>query len=353
MTSDESRPEKHLETEKIEAGGRSFGNLGGEPLPNRKIEADLDKFQKYMEKEKLKKRTIHKYLEGVRSFYRGSEYITTIKPSEIADHEENNRIPSVKNLSDNISLLVNNRAYAYGLQKYFHYLEKQATDIQGQRNASFLREKIDPGHIVQKESDIESKVVSAGRVKIICAEAEETHPELGLMLRMMYETATRSSGMIQLLWKDFERSSWAGEDLEDHQIFIDSDRSKSKDSGVVEVSDKTLNQVRDLKEKHEDIDKDDRVFFPGMTPASVYDKMWRHFNDTGEETTHFFRHSRLTHMGLRMFEEEDMNYPTIRDNLRQYARHKKGETTEVYIDIVKKKVRQKNNDLEKYRKVDW
>lgn len=297
--------------------------------------------------------SIRNYRNGVARFYYLSDYIAPIDVDQIPEERKNDHLPSMKNVARSLTVNVTSRSMAHALRKYFKFLSKQAMSIEGERNAQFFRGKVEPQRIDQNERDIESKVVSAARVRDIVEAAYERDEELGLMMKTMYETATRASGVINLLWKDFLIDSWAGEDLEPYQIRVHSDRSKSKESGIVEVSDHTLTQLKQIYREREP-SAEERIFIPGNKRRSNYQKMERLFDSiTGDETSHFFRHSRLTHMGLQMYEEEDLSYPEVKGRLAQYARHASGDTTETYIKLVKKKIRQKSGDLEKYRNFNW
>lgn len=260
---------------------------------------------------------------------------------------------NLNRVTEEITEDVTSRSMKFGLKKYFDYLSLKAVDIENERTSDFILRKLTKLDKEPDTSNRENKVISADKVSEICSKAQDKDDEFGLFMRMMYETATRVSGMRWLLWKDVVRDQWRGDDLEPHQIFISKDRSKGKEDGIVEVSDQTLKELNQLQEPRNP-DMNDYVFFPDMTRPSVYQKVWRLFKPYPKNTTpHSFRHSRLTHLGLEMHQVEQLEYPVIKERLKDYARHKNSETTEIYIQIVKRKLREKNQNMERYRKVDW
>jgi len=240
-----------------------------------------------------------------------------------------------------------------GLRKYLEYRGFKATTIEEQRTAQFLREKVGRINIAESPRDVETKVLPADKIGEVCREAEGIDEEFALMLRMMYETAARFSGVNNLLWKDVWRDQYAGEELDAHQVFISRDRSKGKIDGVVEISDHTRHRLQELADER-DPGQDDLVFLPDLKRGSTYQKAWRHFEQYADNVvTHSFRHSRLTHLGLEMYDQEELEYGEIKERLREYGRHKSADTTEIYIEIVKKKVRQRSDMMSSYRNVDW
>jgi integrase len=254
---------------------------------------------------------------------------------------------------DDLSTHVSSNSMKAGLRKYLGYRGFHATTIEEQRTAQFLREKVGRIDIAESPRDVESKVLPTDTVAQVCRDADEKNRELSLMLRMMYETATRFSGVNNLLWKDVWRDQFSGESLNQHQVLISKDRSKGKVDGVVEVSDHTRQRLQELTDDR-DPDADDLVFFPDLKRPSVYTKAWRHFDTYADNiVTHSFRHSRLTHLGLEMYENEGLEYGQIKERLRNYARHTSADTTETYIEIVKEKIRQRSDVMADYRNVKW
>jgi integrase len=242
----------------------------------------------------------------------------------------------------------------YGLNKYLFFLDTDANSIEGRSKINFLRTTLDRLEFDDDpDTNVGEKVIRLSRVKTICSAAEAKDSELGLFLKMMYETGTRASGMKLLLWKDVHREAWQGEPLAETDIFIDHRRSKSKNDGVVTVSDATYQRLEQVHAER-DPAPEDLVFFPDLKRDSVYKKVWRFFDQNfAEETPHYFRHSRLTHLAMQMYEEDDLNYATIKERLRNYARHESAETTELYIELAKQKIQQRSGILENHREVDW
>ncbi|MFB6209624.1 MAG: tyrosine-type recombinase/integrase [Candidatus Nanohaloarchaea archaeon] len=308
------------------------------------LDNHLDNFHNWAKKS-IEESSADNYKTTVKGFYRNSNRDT---PIQLTDNETR-----IEQVSEDIANHITSRSMKFSLKKYFNWLSLQATSVQKERTASFLKNKINKVPIEESKSDIENKVISAETLAQVTKEADQTDTELGLMLRMMYETGARFSGMNRLLWRDVHRQEFRGEQLEPHQVFISQDRSKGKVDGVVEISDQTLTQLQELENERE-ADPSQQVFYPEMKNQSTYQKAWRFFdNNWPEYSTHYFRHSRLTHLGLKMHEEENLDYPAIKERLRRYARHKQASTTEIYIEIVKDKLAQKNQDMEKYRSVSW
>jgi integrase len=309
-----------------------------------KLDNHLEEFEHWAKKS-VSETSAKNYTTTVKGFYKNSKRKNVLE----LDGDDD----SIEEISGDIADHVSSRSMKFGLKKYLDWLSLKASSVQSERTAEFLKKKIDKVPIEQSKSDVESKVISGTTLAKVCGEAGETDEELGVMLRMMYETGSRFSGMNRLLWRDVWRTEFSGEQLEDHQVFISKDRSKGKVDGVVEISDRTLKEIQQLENK-KDPGKSEQVFFPEMTNPSTYQKAWRFFDmHWPEYSTHFFRHSRLTHLGLEMYEEEGLDYPTIKERLRRYGRHKNSDTTEIYIEIVKNKLAQKNQNMAQYRQVSW
>lgn len=308
------------------------------------LDQNIQQFQKWAEKS-VKESSAKNYATTVRGFYRN------------ADREEKIKLNAedkyIEKISNDIANHITSESMKYGMKKYLDWLSLKAPDIESERTAEFLKKKIDKVPIENTKEDVENKVISADTLTQVCKKAGQKQGELGLMFRMMYETGARFSGMNRLLWRDVERTEFSGEQLKPHQVFISKKRSKGKIDGVVEISDTTLQDLNEIKEERNP-GQDEQVFFPDLTNPSTYQKAWRFFDDNWPEySTHYFRHSRLTHLGLQMYDEENLDYSSIKERLRRYARHKSSDTTEIYIEIVKNKLAQKNNNMEKYRTVDW
>lgn len=285
------------------------------------------------------------YSSSVKKFY-------TTTGLKVIDPEKINQ-EKASQLTELLTTSISSRSMKYGLKKYFEFLSYLAPTMESQSRINFLEDKLKSMDFNVSERNIQNKVMSAERVGQLVNKAEETDEELELAYRMMYETATRASGMYLLEWRDVHRSEWGGEKLKDHEIFISKNRSKGKEDGVVRISDSTLSDLIQLKRDREEMpNRQEKVFFPEMTRESLYQKMWRVTKNV-EESTHWFRHSRLTHLGMQMHQEEDLEYDTIKGRLQRYARHRDSKTTEIYIEIVKKKITRKNSSMEKYRQVEW
>lgn len=308
------------------------------------MQQHIDSFQNWCEKS-TSENTAENYATVVQGFYKRIE-----EDQEISLTEEDQYYERISNA---IANKITSNSMKFGLKKYLDWRALKSLSVQAERTAEFLKRKIDRVEIVTDSKDIESKVIAPQLVVKIVDEANEIDEEFGLMLRMMYETGSRFSGMNQLLWKDVFREQWRGETLDDTQVFISKTRSKGKVDGTTRISTATLDQVKQMYQERQ-ADSDDLVFLPEMQRRSVYQKAWRLFDQYPEDTTtHSFRHSRLTHLGLKMYEENGLDYPVVKERLKNYARHAQGETTEDYIDLVKKKIQQKNQDLSKYTTVDW
>lgn len=304
----------------------------------------LEKFQAWVEKNSSQN-TAKNYHSTVKGFYTRTR---RQKPIKLGSDEQ-----ELEKLSNDLIEYVNSKSMLYGLKKYMDWRSLKSHKFEEQRTAQFIKNKLDQIELNPDKRDIETKLISADTLTQVCLDAGKTDEELGLMLRMMYETAARFSGMNRLTWKDVNREEYSGEELKPHQIFISKDRSKGSVNGVVEISDRTLRELKGLQDER-DPHRDDQVFFPELTNASTYQKAWRFFDTHWSEySTHYLRHSRLTHLGLQMHEVEGLDYSNIKERLRRYARHEDSSTTEIYIEIVKNKLAQKNQDMEKYRSVQW
>lgn len=310
------------------------------------LESHLEDVRSWMEGRLDSQRSIDNYMSSIKRFYQETG-IEPINPEELGEED-------TARLNELLITSTTSRSMKFGLQKYFSYLSHVAPDMESESRIGFLRRKLEDMSFNVEERDIESKVISTDKVGKIVDKASSKEWELGVLYRMMYETATRASGMYLLEWRDVLREEYSGESLEPNELFISKDRSKGKENGVVQVTDTTYNQLMKLRN---DRDQDllgttEKVFYPEMTRESVYKKMYRHTKDI-EPSTHWFRHSRLTHLGMKMYEKENLGYDTILGKLQRYARHKDSKTTEIYIDIVKKKVARKDEKMDKYLQESW
>jgi len=306
------------------------------------IQEHIQKFQDWAKKG-VTDTSADNYSSSVKRFYKETG---RIQPIQLGTLE-------LERITEEITEDVTSRSMKFGLKKYFDYLSMKSSSVENERTADFVIRKLAKLELEPDTKNRGNKVISANKVSEISDRANNIDAEFGLLIRMMYETGTRVSGMRWLLWKDVLRDQWRGDPLKPHQIFISKNRSKGEVDGIVEVSDRTLEELTRLREERNP-DMSDHVFFPKMTRPSVYQKVWRLFKPYPKNTTpHSFRHSRLTHLGLEMHQVEELDYPVIKERLKDYARHKQSETTEIYIEIVKQKLRQENQNMDRYRSVEW
>lgn len=311
-----------------------------------RVEKHLQRFDDWAKNQTgLSDRSRGNYRSSIKKFYMTSG-ISPIDPSELDKKK-------ISQISDLLVTSVTSRSMKYGLKKYFDFLTIQASNVEAESNINFLYRKLGKMEFDPEEKDIGNKIMSRERVQVITGKAGEEDWELGLLYRMMYETATRASGMYLLEWRDVERTEWEGDKIGDHQIFISKERSKGETDGLVKISKQTLQDLQELKNlRDEKPGRKENVFFPEMTRMSVYQKMWR-LTQGVEESTHWFRHSRLTHLGMYLYEQEGLDYDSIKGKLQRYARHEDSKTTEkFYIDLLKNKIMRKGENMAGYE-VNW
>lgn len=313
------------------------------------IETHLNNFHDWLS---LRPRSKDKYTEHIRSFYHHTGRDTPLNPQTFTDLDK-------AILTDDLTQHISCRTDKFALKKYFDWLQLRSPTPEAERTILFFKNKVDGAEISPDERNIDEKVLSVQRVRDLCeqipANMRTDQQETRLVLQMMYDTATRISGMLWLEWQDVWREEYAGDVLADNELLIHHDRSKSKKSGIVELSDDT---VRRLEKHEQQIDPDNprqRVFYSGIKEASAYQKIYRNFKNTAKEkgvpdaSPHWFRHSRLTHLGLQM-RADGKSYPAIKERLRKYGRHRSGETTEIYIKILKNR---KTESVQKYSTISW
>lgn len=313
------------------------------------IDDHLAKFADWLS---LSQRSQTKYVERVRSFYHHTGRDTPLNPQEFTGLDE-------AILTDDLIQQVSSQTDKYALKKYFDWLQQRSPDPETERTVLFFKNKIDGADINPDERNIDEKVLSIPKVKelvrTVPANMRTDQDDARLLLQMMYDTATRISGMLWLEWQDVWRTEWNGRQLADDELVIYADRSKSKESGVVELSADTLQRLDEHEDRINPADATGNVFFSDLTEQSAYQKIYRNFKNAAAEigvpdaSPHWFRHSRLTHLGLQML-EDGKSYPEIKERLRQYGRHRSGETTEIYIKIVKER---QTANVTKYSTVQW
>lgn len=300
----------------------------------------------------LSPRSVDNYTSSVKRFYRLTGRTDPIDPTKLNE-------VSTSRLAEELSEHITSQSMKYALLKYFDWLQQRAPSVEAERTILFFRNKVEKNDPGTNSRDIGEKVLSSDKVKEIVKTAptyvNSGGDQVRLLLQLMYDTATRISGMIWLEWQDVKREEYAGEPLDDLEMLIHQDRSKSETSGIVELSPAT----RQLLEEHEDripsTDPETKVFFPDLAERSVYQKIYRCFKKAAAEcgvpdaSMHWFRHSQLTHLGMEM-REAGQDYAQIKERLRRYGRHKQADTTEVYIKILKQK---KAGSINQYRTVSW
>jgi len=307
--------------------------------------------------------TLEDYSAYVKGFYTKTHARTGIEePVQLETDQDLNQVKS------QMKRYIGSRATEYGLRKYLEYLQNMR-GMQETRHAKLLDDMLQgvgkKNQNRSRKEKIGAKVRSREKVETIIETAPDhtttlDEDELQLFLRVMYETAGRVGDVQRLLWGDVDKENLHGNELDENEIVIDAQRSKSKESGSVRLSDGTLQRLQEHRER-DDIDDgpDQFVFFQDRESRDKnYRRIRRAFRGAGKEAgipvkndtdfgTHNFRHSRLTHLGRQMLEDEerDLDYSTVRERLRSYARHIRAEDTEVYIDLLKEKYQ---IDISKY-----
>lgn len=134
--------------------------------------------------------------------------------------------------------------------------------------------------------DVKEKVLSVDKAEELCrttpALMNTDQEETRLLLQMMYVTATRISGMTRLEWRDMFRTEFSGQQLQDNELVISSDRSKSKETGIVELIVDTLRRLNQHRQQATPTDTHQKVFFPSIQRDSAYAKIYSPFKDAAE-----------------------------------------------------------------------
>lgn len=327
---------------------------------NETVSEHLKRWKSWAENsDKVGDSSVSNYYSSIRRFYRKSGIEQPIDPDNmvesVADEDEENSV-SMERVSNHLTTDITSRSMKYGVKKYLVFLDADAASIQGRTKVNFLKSTLDRLEFEDNTTDkdeVGKKVVPFKRVRTICEEAEEKEDELGLLTKMMYETGTRASGMKLLLWKDVLRKTFRGEKLGKNDVFISSNRSKSKSDRIVNISDSTLSRLKQIYDER-DPDPLDRVFYPDLKRDSVYRKVWRFFDrEEWGETPHYFRHSRLTHLTVSMYEEDDKPLGEVKEEVKDYAGHEQMETTEIYIELAEEKIKAKERTMSNKRDVEW
>lgn len=330
------------------------------------ILSELTDFNNWL-KRKKKNKTRSDYLTYVAGFYTYSkeefDRIRVIDFSTEDPPEESHReITEYDRAKKHMSRYIQERSKAveYGLKSYLDFIEENSERDRA-REAKFLRGEID-GISDQtsnrtREDKIGEKVRSKDTVEKVVSYAP-THTQslekdqLSLFLRLMYDTAGRVRDILKLQWRDVDKDRFKEQELKENQIFISAERSKSKNSGVVNLREKTKKMLEDYRSRDDVTDLPDKqVFFqnrdPGPWPTEddklYYDRILRAMKTAGykhaglgknEIGTHDFRHSRLVHYGRAMI-DDGHSYAEAKERLQDYGRHDEKKTTEIYIGILK------------------
>ena len=311
-----------------------------------------DHIKKFGESLDLADRSVTNYTSCVKRFYRLTNRRTPIEPSNMDDI-------STSRLAEELSESISSQSMKYGMLKYFDWLQQRAPSIESERSLLFFRRKIEKQEPETQSRDIGEKVLSSDKCKEIIntapSEVNDRPQDMRLLLQLMYDTATRISGMMWLEWQDVWREEYAGDPLSDCELLIHQDRSKSETSGIVELDSETADMLHQYEERIGPSDAYQKVFFPDLTERSTYQKVYRCFKAAAkicgvpDASTHWFRHSRLTHLGVGMH-KKNKHYAQIKERLRRYGRHKQAETTEIYISILKQK---RAENISKYSPISW
>lgn len=318
-------------------------------------------FREWLSEQTNSEKTYHDYLSYVKGMYvKGSADYGIDRPLTLTDEEE-------FNIADELmSDYIGSQATEYGVRKYLEYLIEER-DYEEKKNARLLKEQLkgkgDKGKSRSRKDKIGSKVRSKAKVRTIYRQAPEhtatlRKDELYLFLRLMYDTAARVGDVQRLKWRDYD-GDYMGKSLKDKpkRMKIEAARSKSEETGVAHLKPKTaelLKEHREFVQNSDDYSDDPGkyIFFQNRnTRKRNYRRIRRAFRAGGKDAgiplegkekdedfgTHNFRHSRLTHLGRAMLEDDDKDYSysEVRERLRRYARHQDPSTTEVYIEILK------------------
>lgn len=327
---------------------------------NERVKNHLLDFNEYLDRKK-KEKTRSDYLVYTAGFYEHA-YIHNNRIVPIDFSQDISDLDDAKEeLTDYIKQ--HSKSVEYGIKAYLDFVKEEGSSIEG-RNAGFLRDQIhgvgDKTKEVTQEDKIGKKVRSRDTVDTVIEKAPDhtrsiPQEDFHLFLRVMYDTAGRVRDVLKLRWSDFDRNRFKSKDIEEDQIFISSSRSKSTNSGVVNLRSKTFRMLQDYRDR-EDIDSDpeSQIFFqdrergpwPTEDDQRYYDRILAAMQraalkycgigvDQDDKLgTHDFRHSRLVHLGEKML-DDGHSYPEVEERLQSYGRHDDKETTEIYIGILK------------------
>lgn len=330
---------------------------------NESVLDELEDFKEYLEENHESDKTITDYFNYVKRFYAYSyKHHDRFDIIDISSGEnEDERLDDINN---QMVGYIGSKATEYGLKKYLDFKANRGSKDET-RNVEYIRSQIhntgDSTENRSREDKIKDKIHrEKDLIKVIESADEKTEildgDELKLFLRVMYETAGRFSDIARLEWQDYEREVWAGEDLDENEIFISADRSKSKNSGTVKITDRTRKRVDAFKD--DSVNGDERMFFSEQEDLKklyyrVAPALKRSAADKGVDLkgTHDLRHSRLVKIGKNMAqdEEKDLDYSQIKSRLQSYARHGDEETTEIYIGVLKQRYQ---IDISEYTEID-
>lgn len=316
---------------------------------DQQITDHINRFQDWLD---LSQRSKANYGSSIRRFYHLSARNTPINPDGLAHR-------NTAGLTDALAEHITSDSMKYAMQKYFDWLQQRAPTEEDERTILFLKNKVESQDPSTEPSDIGEKVLSQEKVRELCIKTPQRprshQDQIRLLLQLMYDTATRISGMLWLEWQDIWRTEYEGRPLDDRELLIHCDRSKSKESGVVELTEDTCQRLRDYEDRVNPTDSNETVFFTDLKEQSAYQKLYRNFKTQAaksgvpDASPHWFRHSRLTHLGMEML-DEGKSYPEIKERLRRYGRHRSGETTEIYIKILKNR---RAESVSQYSTIDW
>mgnify|MGYP006266732861 CR=1 FL=1 len=317
---------------------------------------EIEAFNDWLSEKTDSDKTLEDYTTYVRGFYTQSHERTGRKrPLELFTDKQ------VDEAKEEMRIYIGSRATEYGLKKYLSYLSNTRNTKEGRR-AKYLKDEINElGKQKDNRSSLDkvgAKVRSESVIKDVIKYAPDRTnslpaEELKYFLKLMYESAGRVGDVQRLEWRDIDRKGFRGQDLEKTEFVVKSDRSKSAEDGKVRMSESTLQWLQNHREK-EDVDDSptDSIFFQNSdTRKQNYRRIRRAVIGAGVDAgiigkrdeatqedwgTHNFRHSRLTHLGIEMLEddERDLSKPEVKERLRKYGRHKNLEDTEVYIKII-------------------
>ncbi|MFB6158332.1 MAG: tyrosine-type recombinase/integrase [Candidatus Nanohalobium sp.] len=312
---------------------------------------ELENFKEYLEENHTSDKTVTDYFNYVKRYYAFS-YKHHDRFGVIDLEPDENEDMVIDKINNEMVNYIGSKATEYGLKKYLDF-KAERSGRTATRNANYLRSQVhsvgESTEARSKEDKIRAKIHSEQEILRIIDKVGDhievlDEEELKLFLQVMYETAGRFSDIARLRWKDYERDTWSGVKLDDNQILIHADRSKSKNSGTVKVTDSTRTRIEDFKP--ENVNGDEKIFFKDTDDLKkLYYRVLNPLKAAADkvavdlEGTHDFRHSRLVKLGKKMAEDEDndYDYSQIKSRLSNYARHSDEETTEIYIDTLKRK----------------